>query len=174
MTAVSGRYRVEEIALLGDLLEEFSYEVRGKAEDLIKASAQEPDLLRQDTQDPRVWWINRPPNVYRVQWALDEGGGWVTCTCPNGMNQSQPRCYHVAAVLSATRQAIVKALLERGSSTSQTLTASGTQQPAWRQRFERLWEKAAVPPEARPVVSLRGSAADVEARRYAAYVARSR
>ena len=112
MTAVSGRYRIAEIALLGDLLDEFSYEVRGKAEDLIQAG----EVLTQDPQEPHVWWVHAGPGrLYRVQWALDFAGGWVTCTCPNGRNQSQPRCYHVAAVLSATRQAIVKALLERSS-----------------------------------------------------------
>lgn len=65
-----------------------------KAEGLLET----PEALSQDTEQPTVWWISggRPEKPYRVQ---TDGEHFITCSCPNGLQSSRPRCYHSAAVM---------------------------------------------------------------------------
>lgn len=82
---------------------EFSADVLGKADDLLKAGK-----VRQDEQHQGVWWVEASGGSkdYRVQVHRDEHGraSLASCTCPNGTRKGQPTCKHVAAVLGALRE----------------------------------------------------------------------
>ena len=82
--------------LLGDTGIRWSATTIRKAEGLV-----ETEMVRRDSEHDDVFYVegsNR--NIYRVQ---TDGENFISCTCPNGMNQSRPHCYHTAAVLITIR-----------------------------------------------------------------------
>lgn len=83
------------------LLEDFSTEIRRKAEKLLASGK-----VCQDADYDRIYWMpsSSGHKKYRVQTDYDRVTGdigWITCTCPHGLNKGagQTRCYHAAAVL---------------------------------------------------------------------------
>ncbi len=77
-------------------LGDFSRSVRARALALLKSGAVEPD-----PEFPDLWWVPSSSGMTRYRVQLNRNWGWLTCTCPHGLNSGggDCRCYHVAAVL---------------------------------------------------------------------------
>jgi len=83
---------------------EFAPSTLTKARKLITTA---PELITQDPQFPRVWWVGSirdPKKKYRVEVGeFPDVGPWAMCTCTHGLNSvGRARCYHVAAMLMRT------------------------------------------------------------------------